>query len=61
MRKIFIIAMSPWTYKNNVIFRNYDVQQSHNINLVVIEDMKYYNVTSRIFDRGGSASGLYIF
>lgn len=46
-----LITWSVWIYRNNNIFRNLHANAAHIINLPVnlFDNMRYYNVVSRIF------------
>lgn len=51
--KVFVMAWSIWTYKNNVLFRKHSAHLGHIINstLNLFEDMRYYNVLQCVWPR----------
>lgn len=51
LETISIIVWSIWTFRNKVIFRNSCVKTAHVINITVklFDDMRCYNVVSKIF------------
>lgn len=51
MDKIIVIAWSIWNHRKNTVFRDWNVQPAHIINLAVsmFHDMRYYNAIYSLF------------
>lgn len=54
-KKIFVITWPIWTDRNNIIFRNLNVQPTNIITSTVnlFDDMMHYNIMPRIFGQDG--------